>query len=228
MLRGLCQYVILGHSERRQYFGELTTLVNRKTLAAFAHDLRPIVCVGESLEDRDAGLTERVLTAQVRGSLAGLEAARLGELVVAYEPMWAIGSGRAASPQDAADAAALIRALLAEQYGAVAAAARAHPVWRQRHGGQRRRLRRAECRRWGAGRRRQPHARIRRDRARHGADEGTLAVRAVGDLPRGNVIVPNAVARGGCALSALPTSVCASPGRRTCPPGRRPPSRSSS
>jgi triosephosphate isomerase len=123
MLQGLCEYVILGHSERRAYFGETDALVNRKAHAAFAHDLRPIVCVGEQLEDRDAGRTERVLTEQVRGSLANLPTARLAELVVAYEPIWAIGTGRAATPQDAADAVALLRALLAEMYGADAVAA---------------------------------------------------------------------------------------------------------
>jgi len=121
MLQGLCEYVILGHSERRAYFGETDELVNRKTLSAFAHNLRPIVCVGERLEDRDANRTERVLTEQVRGSLANLPAERLAELVVAYEPVWAIGTGRAATPQDAFDAATLIRALLGEMYGAQAA-----------------------------------------------------------------------------------------------------------
>ncbi len=122
MLQGLCEYVILGHSERRAYFGETNELVNRKALSAFAHNLRPIVCVGEQLEDRDAGRTERVLTEQVRGSLANLPATRLSELVVAYEPVWAIGTGRAATPEDAADAVALIRALLAQMYGADAVA----------------------------------------------------------------------------------------------------------
>ncbi|HEX9036126.1 MAG TPA: triose-phosphate isomerase [Ktedonobacterales bacterium] len=122
MLRGLCEYVILGHSERRALFGETDELVNRKTLAAFAHHLRPIVCVGERLEDRDANLTERVITTQVRGSLADLPAERLAELVVAYEPVWAIGTGRAATPQDAADVIAIIRALLVEMYGAEASA----------------------------------------------------------------------------------------------------------
>jgi triosephosphate isomerase len=78
--------------------------------------LHPIVCVGEQLEDRDAGRTERVLAAQVRGSLANLPAERLSELVVAYEPIWAIGTGRAARPEDAYDAAKLIRALLGEMY----------------------------------------------------------------------------------------------------------------
>lgn len=121
MLHGLCDYVILGHSERRAYFGETDALVNRKTHAAFAHGLRPIVCVGERLEDRDANQTERVITAQVRGSLADLPIERIGELVVAYEPVWAIGTGRAATAQDAADVAALIRALLGEMYGAATA-----------------------------------------------------------------------------------------------------------
>ncbi|MEO7002361.1 MAG: triose-phosphate isomerase, partial [Ktedonobacterales bacterium] len=122
MLQGLCDYVILGHSERRGYFGETDALVNRKALAAFAHNLRPLVCVGERLEDRDANLTERVISTQVRGSLAGLPANRLSELVVAYEPIWAIGTGRAATAQDAADVVALIRALLGELYGQQAAA----------------------------------------------------------------------------------------------------------
>jgi triosephosphate isomerase len=122
MLHGLCEYVILGHSERRALFGETDELVNRKALSAFAHDLMPIVCVGERLEDRDANMTERVITTQVRGSLAGLPAERLGELVVAYEPVWAIGTGRAATPQDAADVIAIIRALLVEMYGAAASA----------------------------------------------------------------------------------------------------------
>lgn len=116
MLKGLCAYVILGHSERRAYFNESDELVNRKVLAAFSHGLRPIVCVGELLEHRDANLTERVITEQVHGSLAGLPAERLSELVVAYEPVWAIGTGRAATAQDAADVAGLIRALLAEMY----------------------------------------------------------------------------------------------------------------
>ena len=123
MLRGLCDYVILGHSERRGYFGETDDLVNRKAQSAFAHGLRPIVCVGERLEDRDGNQTERVITAQVRGSLRDLPVERIGELVVAYEPIWAIGTGRAATPQDAADVVALIRALLGEMYGAEAAQA---------------------------------------------------------------------------------------------------------
>ena len=123
MLRGLCEYVILGHSERRGYFGETDELVNKKALSAFAHGLKPIVCVGERLEDRDAGLTERVITEQVRGSLANLPAEQVAGLVVAYEPIWAIGTGRAAHAKDAADVVAIIRALLAEMYGEAAAQA---------------------------------------------------------------------------------------------------------
>jgi triosephosphate isomerase (TIM) len=123
MLQGLCDYVILGHSERRGYFGETDALVNRKAQAAFTYRLRPIVCVGERLEERDANLTERVIATQVHGSLADLPRERIAELVVAYEPIWAIGTGRAATAQDAADVVALIRALLAEMYGAEAAQA---------------------------------------------------------------------------------------------------------
>lgn len=122
MLQGLATSVILGHSERRSYFGETDELVNRKALAAFQYNLRPIVCVGEHLEDRDAGRTERVLTTQVHGSLMDLPVDQLGELVVAYEPVWAIGTGRAAKPEDAYDAAKLIRALLGEMYSPEAAA----------------------------------------------------------------------------------------------------------
>src|SRR5262249_43327870 len=117
MLQGLCEYVILGHSERRSYFGESDELVNKKARAALTHGLRPIVCVGERLEERDANLTERVITTQVYGSLTNLPDAQLGELVIAYEPVWAIGTGRAATVQDAADAVVIIRALLGELYG---------------------------------------------------------------------------------------------------------------
>jgi triosephosphate isomerase len=123
MLEGLADYVILGHSERRTHFGETDDLVNRKAVAAFEHNIRPIVCVGEHLEDRDAGRTERVITSQVYGSLKGLPSSRLEELVVAYEPVWAIGTGRAATPKDAADVAARPVPLLVEMYGAVEASA---------------------------------------------------------------------------------------------------------
>jgi triosephosphate isomerase len=123
MLQRLCEYVILGHSERRSYFGETDELVNKKVQAALQYNLRPIVCVGERLEQREAGETEAVIRAQVRGSLGGLPAERVAEIVVAYEPVWAIGTGRAATAQDAVAVVQLIRALLADLYGADAAQA---------------------------------------------------------------------------------------------------------
>jgi triosephosphate isomerase len=116
-----CRYVILGHSERRTLFGETDAAVARKTAAAQAAGLVPIVCVGESESDRDGGGTEAVLTAQVRGSLAGIAPAR-GEIVVAYEPVWAIGTGRNATPDQAQAAHAHLREELARILGPEAAA----------------------------------------------------------------------------------------------------------
>src|ERR1051326_8830090 len=101
MLQGLCEYVILGHSERRAYFGETDELVNKKVQAALHYNLKPIVCVGERLEQREAGETEDLIRLQAYGSLGGLPAERVPEVVVAYEPIWAIGTGRAATAQDA-------------------------------------------------------------------------------------------------------------------------------
>jgi triosephosphate isomerase len=108
-----CQYVILGHSERRTLFGETDAAVNVKTKAALAAGLVPIVCVGETLEEREAGKTAAVVTGQVQGSLAGLSAADLEKVVVAYEPVWAIGTGKVATPEQAQEVHALIRRLLA-------------------------------------------------------------------------------------------------------------------
>lgn len=123
MLQGTCDYVILGHSERRGYFGETDELVNKKVRAALTYQLKPIVCVGERLEQREAGETEQVIAAQVHGSLGNLPAERVGEIVIAYEPIWAIGTGKAATAQDAVQVVQQIRALLAEMYGAEAAQA---------------------------------------------------------------------------------------------------------
>ncbi len=117
MIAELCRWVIVGHSERRHYYGETDATVNTKTRVALDADLTPIVCVGEHLADREANLTERVITTQVRGSLGGLPAEQIGRVVVAYEPVWAIGTGRAATRQDAEDVIALIRALVSELYG---------------------------------------------------------------------------------------------------------------
>jgi len=108
-----CRYVILGHSERRTLFGETDAAVNVKTKAALAAGLVPIVCVGETLEEREAGKTAAVVTGQVQGSLAGLSAAELEKVVVAYEPVWAIGTGKVATPEQAQEVHALIRRLLA-------------------------------------------------------------------------------------------------------------------
>ena len=117
MLRELyCHYVILGHSERRAYFGEDDEIVNRKVKAAMAATLTPIVCVGETLKQRQAEQTEEVVTTMVRGSLADLGDG-LGKVIVAYEPVWAIGTGLTATPQQAQDVHALIRATLAEMGG---------------------------------------------------------------------------------------------------------------
>ncbi|MBR0056970.1 MAG: triose-phosphate isomerase [Kiritimatiellae bacterium] len=111
------KYVILGHSERRTYFGEKDADVNAKTKAALAAGLTPIVCVGETLEQRDAGKTGDVVAGQVRDSLAGI-GADLVKVVIAYEPVWAIGTGRTATPAQAQEVHALIRKTLAEMAGA--------------------------------------------------------------------------------------------------------------
>jgi triosephosphate isomerase (TIM) len=103
------RYVILGHSERRQYQKETDALISRKALAAHTAALKPIVCVGETLGEREGGQTEKVLETQIRGSLAGLSKEQMVETVVAYEPVWAIGTGKTASTQQAQEAHAFIR-----------------------------------------------------------------------------------------------------------------------
>jgi triosephosphate isomerase len=109
--------VILGHSERRQYQQESDELISRKARAAHAATLKPIVCVGETLEQREAGQTEAVIEGQVRGSLAGLTGEQMEETVLAYEPVWAIGTGRTATSQQAQDVHAFIRGLLVSMFG---------------------------------------------------------------------------------------------------------------
>ena len=101
MLEGLCEYVILGHSERRQLFGETDELINRKVQSALSHGLRPILCVGETLDERESGQAKTVVAEQVRRGLAGV--VDITSLAVAYEPIWAIGSGLAATPEIAAE-----------------------------------------------------------------------------------------------------------------------------
>src|SRR6186713_1461772 len=110
LLRDLfVHYVVLGHSERRTLFGETDEIVNRKVRVAHAAALRPIVCIGETLDQRDKGNVEKILSIQLRGSLAGLSPKELQETVIAYEPVWAIGTGRNATPDLAQEAHAFVR-----------------------------------------------------------------------------------------------------------------------
>ncbi len=113
-----CRWVIIGHSERRQYFGETDEGVLKKTLAALEAGLKPIVCLGERLEEREAGRTEEVLLAQYRGGLGGLRADQLRSVTIAYEPVWAIGTGRTATPEMAGEAHRFLRQQVAAQHGA--------------------------------------------------------------------------------------------------------------
>ena len=106
------RYVILGHSERRQYQKESNALIARKAAAAHGASLKPIVCVGETLAEREEGQTDKVLETQVRGSLAGLTKEQMVETIIAYEPVWAIGTGKTATTQQAQDTHAFIRSLL--------------------------------------------------------------------------------------------------------------------
>ncbi len=114
MLADLCEFVIIGHSERRHYFGETGEIVNKKVLAALKVGLKPILCIGERLEENEAGRTEEVVTAQLRSSLAGI--AYPNSLTIAYEPIWAIGTGKAATGKQANETIALIRRNIAELY----------------------------------------------------------------------------------------------------------------
>ena len=115
------QYVIIGHSERRQYFGETDETVLKRTMAALESALTPIVCVGERLEQREAGQTETVLKEQFRDGIAGLTPEQFAAIVIAYEPVWAIGTGKTATPEIAADAHRVIREQARAKYGNEAA-----------------------------------------------------------------------------------------------------------
>jgi triosephosphate isomerase len=116
-----CRYVIIGHSERRQYFGETDETVARKTAAALAVGLTPIVCVGELLAEREAGKTEAVLSTQFGGAFSALTASQFARIIIAYEPVWAIGTGKTATPEMAADAHRYLRGRAAAQFGAAVA-----------------------------------------------------------------------------------------------------------
>lgn len=110
------KYVILGHSERRQIFGEDDELINRKTRSAIAHGLEPIICCGETLEERESGNTNEKVAFQVKAALSGIRDEDAPILTIAYEPIWAIGTGRTASPEQAQEIHAMIRALLTERF----------------------------------------------------------------------------------------------------------------
>jgi triosephosphate isomerase len=118
-----CGYVIVGHSERRQLLGETDEMVAKKVRAVFAAEMKPILCVGETLEERDAGRTEDKVVGQVRAALGGIEAGRVEGTVIAYEPIWAIGTGRNAEPSDAGEVIGLIRATVGRLASEEAAAA---------------------------------------------------------------------------------------------------------
>jgi triosephosphate isomerase len=113
-----CSHVIIGHSERRQYFGETDDTVNRKLKAALAGGLKPIVCVGEVIQEREAGLTEEVLRRQCRIAFREISGGQAIPLIIAYEPVWAIGTGKTATPEIAGEAHRIIRAEAAEAFGA--------------------------------------------------------------------------------------------------------------
>ncbi|HEU4963483.1 MAG TPA: triose-phosphate isomerase [Bacilli bacterium] len=118
MLKDLgVDYVIIGHSERRQYFNETDETVNAKVHAAFKHGLLPIVCVGEDLDQRNQGVTKQLVESQVRAALGGVSADDVTRLVIAYEPIWAIGTGMTATAQDANDVCAHIRQVVSDMYG---------------------------------------------------------------------------------------------------------------
>ncbi len=112
-----CEYVILGHSERRQYFAETDETVNKKTCAAINAGLKPIVCVGETLAQREEGVTMKVIETQVKGALEGVCDKGIKSVVIAYEPVWAIGTGKTATPAMAEEVHAFIRKTLADKYG---------------------------------------------------------------------------------------------------------------
>ena len=115
MLADLCEFVIIGHSERRQYFNETGETINKKIQAALRVGLKPILCIGESLEENEAGRTKEILTEQLRSSLAGID--YLSDLIIAYEPVWAIGTGKAATSIQANETIGLIRQTISPKYG---------------------------------------------------------------------------------------------------------------
>ena len=179
-------HVIIGHSERRQYFNETDDTVNRKLEFALESGLTPIVCVGEVLEEREAGLTEDVLRRQCMRAFNGISAKKAAKMTIAYEPVWAIGTGLTPLPETAADAHSVIRHEAAKAFGDDFAAAAAHPLRRQREARQRHRAHVARGDRWSAGRRRESRSQelpqnceiliARRHECRHPNDSSKVTV----------------------------------------------------
>ena len=129
MLKDLgVKYVIIGHSERRQYFGETDFTVNKKVLAALEAGLHPIICVGESLEQRELGITMELIALQVKSALAGVPAEKVRKCVIAYEPIWAIGTGKTATAEQAAEGCTFIRTTVRHLYGARQRSGAAEPA----------------------------------------------------------------------------------------------------
>jgi triosephosphate isomerase len=119
MLKGVgCEYVILGHSERRNIFSESDELINTKIKKANASGLKPIFCIGELLEERESGITEKVIEKQIKSGLNNISPEEMGNMIIAYEPVWAIGTGKTASPEQAQDVHKFIRDLINDKYGA--------------------------------------------------------------------------------------------------------------
>jgi len=118
-----CRYVLIGHSERRHIFGETDDMVNKKIRASLDNNIEPMVCVGELIEEREAGRTEEVLKRQVESALKGVSPSELAKIVIAYEPVWAIGTGKVATPEMADEAHRSIRRIVAKHYGEEAASA---------------------------------------------------------------------------------------------------------
>ena len=117
MLKAIgCEFVILGHSERRQYFKETDALINLKVKQALKNSLTPIICVGETLEERESNVTDKIVSAQIKGVLHELTSAEVEQCVIAYEPIWAIGTGKTATPQQANDVHKLIRKLVGQMF----------------------------------------------------------------------------------------------------------------
>jgi triosephosphate isomerase (TIM) len=119
MLKSIgCEYVILGHSERRSIFGESDELINKKIKKAIESGLKPIFCVGELLEERESGITEKIIERQLKSGLDGISSDEVSRIIIAYEPVWAIGTGKTASPAQAQEVHLFIRRLIDEKYGA--------------------------------------------------------------------------------------------------------------